>query len=68
MYALVNDRGKQYLMKPGTVVTVDFRPGEVKYIALDNSRGRRVLGWTPQYTLATGMPLAAKWYRETRKD
>lgn len=28
MYALVNDRGKQYLMKPGTVVTVDFRPGE----------------------------------------
>ncbi len=45
-------------------IHTDFRPGEVMHIALDIARARRELGWAPEHTLATGMPLTIAWRRE----
>ncbi len=39
------------------------RLGEVDYIALDASRARRVLGWTPKVGLAEGLRRAVAFYR-----
>ncbi len=41
----------------------DFRPGEVRHIALDASRIRNELGWRATTSLEAGMPVAVAWYR-----
>jgi len=48
-------------------IHTDFREGEVRRIALDASRARKDLGWTPQHTLETGMPVAVAYYREKHR-
>lgn len=44
----------------------DFRQGEVRHIALDSTRLRNDLGWTPRYTLAQGMAKTVEYYRAKR--
>ena len=41
----------------------DFRPGEVRHIALDTSRIRAELGWQARTPLEEGMPVAVAYYR-----
>ena len=45
----------------------DFRKGEVRHIALDASRLRAELGWTPHYDLEQGMPRTVAYYRAKRE-
>ncbi|MGV0716360.1 GDP-mannose 4,6-dehydratase [Mycolicibacterium sp. XJ662] len=39
------------------------RRGEVRAIALDNTRGREVLGWVPTVSVAEGIKQTVKWLR-----
>ena len=41
----------------------DFHPGEVMRIALDTSRIRAELGWSPQVEFVEGIPRAVEFYR-----
>ena len=47
-------------------IYTDFRKGEVRHIALDATRLRTDLGWTPRTTLEQGMPRALEYYRARR--
>ena len=42
------------------------RPGEADRIALDNSKARRILGWTPKMDLAEGIALEVEHIRSRR--
>jgi UDP-glucose 4-epimerase len=39
------------------------RPGEMTRIALDASRARGVLGWTPRVAFEQGIPPSVEFYR-----
>ena len=41
------------------------RPGDVKYIALDNSKAKKLLDWSPKTSLIEGIRKTWKWYRES---
>ena len=51
------------LGSPIEATHADFRPGEVRRIALDASRIRRDLGWAPAFPLEEGMRTVAAHYR-----
>ena len=45
-------------------VVLDNAPGEIQAQYLDSSKARRVLGWTPHYSLEEGLRETMAWYRE----
>ncbi len=40
----------------------DFRAGDVRYSLADISKAHRLIGYSPQYSVRTGMEKAANWY------
>jgi len=48
----------------GLVTFVPDRPGHDRRYAIDASKIRRELGWTPQETFVTGMRRTVRWYLE----
>jgi UDP-N-acetylglucosamine/UDP-N-acetylgalactosamine 4-epimerase len=40
----------------------DFRPGDVKHSQADIAKGRRLIGYEPTHSVATGMTEALPWY------
>ena len=42
----------------------DVAPGEIPYQCLAAGKARRVLGWSPLYTLDQGLALTIPWYVE----
>ena len=48
-------------------VHTDFREGEVRHIALDASRLRSELGWTPCISLEAGVPSTVEYQRTSRR-
>jgi UDP-N-acetylglucosamine 4-epimerase len=40
----------------------DFRPGDVRHSQADIAKARRLLGYAPTHTLATGIRAAMPWY------
>ncbi len=42
----------------------DFRPGDVRHSLADISKARQLLHYNPQYSVADGLNLSAKWYLE----
>jgi len=48
-------------------VHTDFREGEVRHIALDVSRLRSELGWTPSISLEAGVPSTVEYQRTSRR-
>jgi len=42
------------------------RPGDIRRIALDCRRARRILGWTPRTPLEEGLRRTVAWFREHR--
>ncbi|MFH1154527.1 MAG: SDR family oxidoreductase [Pseudomonadota bacterium] len=42
----------------------DFRPGDVRHSLADISRAAKLLGYSPVYSVQTGLDAAAKWYME----
>ena len=59
------DRILSLLGKPDSLVTyVTDRPGHDRRYALDGSRIRSELGWTPEISLADGLQSTIDWYRD----
>ncbi len=52
--------GKKDTMQP---VHVAPRIGEVKRLIADASKAKELLGWTPDYSLDTGIPEFVRWYK-----
>ena len=51
------------LGKPESLmVTVADRPGHDRRYAMDSSKARAQLGWTPDYTFETGLQQTVEWY------
>jgi len=55
--------GKKGKIKP---VHVAPRPGEVERLIADYSKAKKVLGWTPKYTLEKGLAEFIDWYKSYR--
>ena len=47
-------------MYPPTMV--DFREGDVRHSLADISKARRLLNYTPLYSLDKGLEIAINWY------
>jgi len=47
-----------------TPVVLANAPNEIQAQYLDSSKARRVLGWTPRYSLEEGLRETLDWYRE----
>ncbi len=41
-------------------------PGEVEHVALDYSLAEEILGWTPEYTMDSGIPETIDYYRSQK--
>ena len=64
MYTLVRILAE---MKPGRdyakqIAFVEDRPGHDRRYAIDASKIRRELGWTPAETFETGLARTVRWY------
>jgi len=42
----------------------DFRAGDVRHSLADISKAEKLLGYSPEYSVSTGLDEAAKWYLE----
>jgi UDP-glucose 4-epimerase len=59
---LVGQRGK---IKP---VFVEPRPGEVQRLIADNSRAKKLLGWTPKHSFEDGLASLVDWYKNYKSE
>lgn len=51
---------------PSRIVYNDDRPSTVPFRALDCSKAREVLGWTPEYTVEQGIKNTITWWKENK--
>jgi len=42
----------------------DFRAGDVRHSLADISKGARLIGYQPEYSVRTGLDKAADWYMD----
>jgi UDP-N-acetylglucosamine 4-epimerase len=42
----------------------DFRAGDVRHSLADISKSEQLLGYSPEYSVRSGLDEAAKWYLE----
>jgi dTDP-glucose 4,6-dehydratase len=50
----------------GLITFVPDRPGHDKRYAIDSSKLRRTLGWTPRETFESGLRKTVQWYLDNR--
>jgi len=64
LYTLIQDRVRVHYPQAATAKPVyrDFRAGDVRHSLADISKARRLIGYHPQYNIATGLDEAAAWY------
>jgi UDP-N-acetylglucosamine 4-epimerase len=46
----------------------EFRSGDVRHSLADISRAKKLLWYTPQFSVAQGLDLAADWYMDNLKS
>lgn len=64
LYALIQQRVQAYFPPAATAKPVyrDFRAGDVRHSLADISKARQLIGYSPQYSITTGLDEAAAWY------
>jgi dTDP-glucose 4,6-dehydratase len=60
--ALASETGRDLEELRARIRFVEDRPGHDRRYALDNSRVRRDLGWSPQVSFDAGLPRTVRWY------
>lgn len=70
LFSMIRDRVKDRYPEAARVEPVyrDFRPGDVRHSLADISRAEKLLGYTPQFSVAQGLDLAADWYMDNLKS
>ena len=67
LYQLIAERVKQ--LRPDLLAVQptyrEFRPGDVRHSLADISKAQSLLGYTPQFSVRTGLDQAASWYVQT---
>ncbi len=62
---IVEMTGSCITLKTGSIPK---RPGEAKNFYCDNSKARRLLGWSPKVTLDEGLKVTIEWYRTKKTN
>ena len=64
LYALIQERVQPHFPDAATAQPIyrDFRPGDVRHSLADISKARRLIGYEPEYSIASGLDEAASWY------
>ena len=64
LYALIRERVQAHFPEAATAKPSyrDFRAGDVRHSLADISKARRLIGYEPVYSIATGLDEAASWY------
>ena len=64
LFNLIRDQLAQKVqgLKVPDPVYRDFREGDVRYSLADIGKARRLLGYDPQYSVRSGLEIAARWY------
>ena len=64
LFNLIRDQLAQKVqgLKVPDPVYRDFREGDVRYSLADIGKARRLLGYDPQYSVRSGLEIAASWY------
>lgn len=62
---IVEMTGSEISLKAGSIPK---RPGEAKNFFCDNSKAKRLLGWSPRVALDAGLEITVKWYRRQKTN
>lgn len=62
---IIDLSGQHGKLKP---VFVEPRPGEVLRLISDNSKIRKLLGWTPKYSVQDGLSKLLEWYKSYKSE
>lgn len=64
LYSLIKERVVPVFAGASTAEPTyrDFRAGDVRHSLADISKAKRLIGYTPQYTVRQGLDKAAMWY------
>ncbi len=64
LFNLIRDQLAQKVqgLKVPDPVYRDFREGDVRYSLADIGKAKRLLGYDPQYSVRSGLEIAASWY------
>lgn len=64
LYALIKERVQSYApeVAASQPVYLDFRVGDILHSQANIEKGRRLLGYSPHYSVVTGLDEAASWY------
>lgn len=64
LFSLIRDRVAHVLPDRAGVTAEyrDFRKGDVRHSLADISKAQNILGYSPQYSIASGLDMAASWY------
>ena len=62
---IIDLSGQHGKIKPAFV---EPRPGEVQRLLSDNSKVKKLLGWTPKYSLEDGLAKLLDWYKNYKSE
>ena len=60
--SILEKNGKLYKLQP---VHRDFRPGDIKNSLADISKAKKLIGYSPAYSLEEGLKESIEWYLGT---
>lgn len=54
------------IVTPAKIKYIQDKPTTIKFRALDCAKVKKVLGWTPQYTIEEGVRKTTEWWIENK--